>query len=72
MGSSKQIQPEDLKKNRQEQANPESKEEQNGNVFKPRSSITNVRRSRNEGKAALPDATNSDMLDAAGNPTSAG
>lgn len=57
---------------KKENTNPESKEEQNGNIFKPRSSITNVRRSRNEGKATLPDAQNSDMLDAAGNPTSAG
>jgi hypothetical protein len=48
------------------------KDDQTGDIFKPRSSITNIRRSRNEGKATLPDAQNNDMLDPAGNPTSAG
>jgi hypothetical protein len=42
------------------------------NLFKPRSSITNVRRSRNEGKAHLPGSQGSDMLNTADNPTSAG
>ena len=42
------------------------------NIFKPRSSVTNVRRSRNEGKAHLPDNHGSDMLNTADNPTSAG
>lgn len=56
----------------------EDKEEPSGsnsginNIFKPRSSITNVRRSRNEGKAQLPDNHGSDMLNTADNPTSAG
>jgi len=41
-------------------------------ALRTRSSITNVRRSRNEAKASLPDNQGSDLLNSVDNPTSAG